>query len=323
MIRRQKGQQLKTVDVIIPVYKPGDRLKKIISRLRNQTYPVNRIILINTGRAYFEQAFKGDMSFFETDDIVLRHISPEQFDHGTTRRMAVSVSKADYFICMTDDALPMDRHLIENLLNPLIDKKASASYARQLAGKEAGIVEKYSRRFNYPDSSTIKSLDDMDELGIKTFFCSNACAAYDRTVYDELGGFEKHMIFNEDMVYASKVIDSGYRIAYVADARVLHTHKYTALQQLKRNFDLGVSQAQFPEVFERVSSSSEGVRMIRIMLGSLVKKGEYLQIPGVMLNTACKLAGYKLGKMYKKLPMWLILKLTMNKVYWKNPSLRS
>lgn len=309
---------MKTVDVIIPVYKPGERLKKIIKRLRQQTYPVNRIILINTGRAYFERAFGEDMSFFETDDIVLRHISEEQFDHGTTRRMAVSMSKADYFICMTDDALPVDRHLVKSLITPLIEGKASAAYARQLAGKEADIVEKFSRRFNYPAVSRIKSKADMDELGIKTFFCSNACAAYERKTYDKLGGFEKHMIFNEDMVYAGRLVDSGASIAYVAEARVLHTHHYTAMQQLKRNFDLGVSQAQFPELFNRVSSQSEGIRMIRGMLGTLLKKNEYNKIPSVIINSAFKLAGYKLGKAYKKLPQWLIMKLTMNRNYWKS-----
>ena len=309
---------MKTVDVIIPVYKPGERLKKIIKRLRQQTYPVNRIILINTGRAYFERAFGEDMSCFETEDIVLRHISEEQFDHGTTRRMAVSMSKADYFICMTDDALPVDRHLVKSLITPLIEGKASAAYARQLAGKEADIVEKFSRRFNYPAVSRIKSKADMDELGIKTFFCSNACAAYERKTYDKLGGFEKHMIFNEDMVYAGRLVDSGASIAYVAEARVLHTHHYTAMQQLKRNFDLGVSQAQFPELFNRVSSQSEGIRMIRGMLGTLLKKNEYNKIPSVIINSAFKLAGYKLGKAYKKLPQWLIMKLTMNRNYWKS-----
>lgn len=309
---------MKTVDVIIPVYKPDERLKKIISRLRRQSYPVNRIILINTGRTYFEQAFSGDMSFFEAGDIILRHISEEQFDHGSTRRMAVSISKADYFVCMTDDALPVDRHLIKTLTAPLMEGKASAAYARQLAGKDADIVEKFSRRFNYPAVSRIKNSEDFDELGIKTFFCSNACAAYERKTYDSLGGFERHMIFNEDMVYAGRLIDSGASIAYVAEAKVLHTHHYTAMQQLKRNFDLGVSQAQFPELFNRVSSQSEGIRMIRGMLGVLLRKNEYHKMPSVIINSAFKLAGYKLGKAYKKLPQWLIMKLTMNRNYWRS-----
>ena len=126
------------------------------------------------------------------------------------------------------------------------------------------------------------------------------------------------MIFNEDMVYAGRLVDSGASIAYVAEARVLHTHHYTAMQQLKRNFDLGVSQAQFPELFNRVSSQSEGIRMIRGMLGTLLKKNEYNKIPSVIINSAFKLAGYKLGKAYKKLPQRLIMKLTMNRNYWKS-----
>ena len=308
---------MKTVDVIIPVYKPDERLKKIISRLRCQTYPVNRIILINTGRAYFEQAFAGEMQFFEADDIVLRHISEEQFDHGATRRMAVSISKADYFICMTDDALPLDPYLCEHLLSPLKEGKAQVSYARQLAGPDSDLSEHFSRRFNYPAQSRIKTSADLSEMGIKAFFCSNVCAAYQRATYEALGGFEKHMIFNEDMVYAGRLLDSGGSIAYVAEARVLHSHHYSAMQQLKRNFDLGVSQAQFPELFERVSSASEGLRLIRGMSGRLLRNGNAAKIPGIFVYNGCKYLGYQLGKHYKKLPEKLIMKLTMNGQYWR------
>ena len=37
-------------------------------------------------------------------------------------------------------------------------------------------------------------------------------------------------------------------IAYVAEARVVHSHNYTNRQQLHRNFDLAVSQADHPEI---------------------------------------------------------------------------
>ena len=49
---------MKKVDVIIPVYKPDEKLKKIIKRLHLQTYPVNRIILVNTGKEYFDEFFR-------------------------------------------------------------------------------------------------------------------------------------------------------------------------------------------------------------------------------------------------------------------------
>ena len=100
-------------------------------------------------------------------------------------------------------------------------------------------------------------------MGIKTYFCSNVCAMYRRDVFRELGGFEKHTIFNEDMIFAARAVKAGWRIAYAADARVYHSHDYTAKEQFHRNFDNGVSQAQHPEIFAGVSSESEGVKLVK------------------------------------------------------------
>ena len=92
----------------------------------------------------------------------------------------------------------------------------------------------------------MKSKEDIEKLGIKTFFCSDVCAAYKRDIFDRLGGYPDHAIFNEDMIYAHKAIMAGYSIAYAADACVYHSHNYTGVQQFHRNFDMGVSQADHP-----------------------------------------------------------------------------
>ncbi|MBR6850945.1 MAG: glycosyltransferase, partial [Lachnospiraceae bacterium] len=165
--------QYRKVDVIVPVYKPDEKCKKLIERLHRQSYPVQRIILINTEQAYFDDYF-GKSGFLEPyDDLVIRHITAEEFDHGGTRRMGVELSDADYFICMTDDAVPVDDKLVEELLKPLLEGKAAAAYARQLPGKDATLTERYSRYFNYPPKAVIKSVEDIPVMGIKTFFCSN------------------------------------------------------------------------------------------------------------------------------------------------------
>lgn len=67
-------------------------------------------------------------------------------------------------------------------------------------------------------------------------------------MFDALGGFVAHTIFNEDMIYARKVLNEGYGIAYAAEAKVEHSHNYSGIQQFHRNFDLGVSHAQYPEI---------------------------------------------------------------------------
>ena len=77
-------------------------------------------------------------------------------------------------------------------------------------------------------------------------------------IFLSAGGFEDPTIFNEDMIFAGKRILAGDKVAYVAEAKVIHSHNYTGSQQFHRNFDLAVSQAQHPEVFEGVPSEGEG-----------------------------------------------------------------
>lgn len=100
-------------------------------------------------------------------------------------------------------------------------------------------------------------------LGIKTYFCSNVCAAYKRDIFEQLGGFVNHTIFNEDMIYAAGVIQAGYAIAYAADAKVIHSHNYSGWQQFTRNFDLGVSHVQYPAVFDGVPPEGEGMKLVK------------------------------------------------------------
>ena len=40
------------VDVIIPTYKPGKKFSRLLKMLGLQTYPVGRIIVMNTDMAY-------------------------------------------------------------------------------------------------------------------------------------------------------------------------------------------------------------------------------------------------------------------------------
>lgn len=312
---------MKTVDVIIPTYKPGKKLKNIIKALQRQTYKINKIIVINTERNYFISAFGSDEYFKDYGNVQVYHISKDEFDHAATRTLGVSHSNSDMFIMMTDDAVPKSRRLIEELVMPLILNEAQVVYGRQCVEKNANAVERYTRLFNYPKVSKFKNIEDKKELGIKTYFCSDVCAAYNRKVFNELGGYVDRAIFNEDMIYASKIIENGYTIYYNANARVTHYHKYTNVQQLRRNFDLGVSQAMHPEVFENMPSTGEGIKLVKETFIYLLKTGNAVLIPGMIITSAFKYIGFWLGKRYNKLPIKLIMKITMNKTFWSKTNL--
>ena len=307
---------MQEIDVIIPVYRPGKELVELIERLEHQSVPVHRILLVNTEEKYWK-AFEYDHPHRERyENIRLWHISKREFDHGKTRREAVKKSRAGIFVMMTQDAMPADEFLLERLTAPLSQKNMAASYARQLPGDDAGAVERFTRQFNYPPESRIKSAADIPELGIKTYFCSNVCAAYRRDIYEKQGGFPKRAIFNEDMIYAAGCIQAGYRIAYTAQAKVIHSHQYTNKVQFRRNFDLGVSQAEHPEIFKGVPSESEGIKLVKRTAVYLRENGKSREILPMCVTSIYKFFGYKLGKNYKRLSFRRIMKYTMNREYW-------
>lgn len=306
-----------TVDVIIPTYHPDEKWERQIDGLLRQTHLPRRVLVVNTGAPLRQQEKIGER--FEECGIPAEfiNITPEEFDHGGTRHMAAGRCEGDLLLFMTDDAVPEDSFLIENLVKAFDKESVAAAYARQLPDRECRLIERYTRSFNYPDQSRVKTAADLRELGIKTFFCSNVCAMYRRSVYEKLGGFPVSAIFNEDMIFAGRLIQAGYAIAYAADAKVVHSHHYGFRQQLSRNFDLGVSQKQNPQVFGMAKSEGEGIRLVKQTAGYLVKNRRFDQLPALALGSGAKFLGYRLGKCYDRLPRTLVYKLSMNKRYWE------
>lgn len=301
------------VDAVIPVYHPGQEFWELLKKLNDQSVPLNRIILMNTGEAPWKKEIEEKYPSCE-----VHLLRKEEFDHGGTRHLASTYSEADYLLFLTQDAVPKDRFLVGQLLESFSkDPLIKAAYARQLPKADCREIEKYTRSFNYPEKSFVKSEEDLDRLGIKTFFCSNVCAMYEKAAYDSLGGFPKNTIFNEDMIFAGGLVKGGYKIAYAAEAQVFHSHNYNAKEQFHRNFDLAVSQVDHPEIFGGIRSEKEGIRLVWNTAKHLLKvKKPWLLLP-LVTTSAGKILGYKMGQNYHRLSGSFILKCSMNPSYWR------
>ena len=306
-----------TVDVLIPVYRPDRRFSRLLQMLEVQTVKPRRIIVVNTEQSYWnEEGYKG------IHGLEVHHVTKAEFDHGGTRNLAAWYSEADIMVFMTQDAVPQDEHLLEELLKAF-DKKGpdgeivAQAYARQLPAKDCHLIERLTREFNYPDQPVVKTKADLKRLGIKTYFASNVCCAYRKDIFEAREGFITSTIFNEDMIYAGGIIQNGYAIAYVPQAKVIHSHNLTPMEQFHRNFDMAVSQADHPEVFEGLPSEGEGIRLVKQTAGKLLKRGRFWLIPSLVISSGCKYLGYRLGKRYRSLPKRVILWCSMSPAYWE------
>lgn len=305
-------ENIMKIDVIIPVCNPGAEFEVLLERLGRQTLSVHKLLVMNTrSKTDVEKMLEG------RPGIQTVSLEKEEFDHGGTRDRAARLSDADYLLFLTQDALPADEYLVERLFSPFSDKRVKAAYARQLPKPDCRELERYTRAFNYPEESRVKTAEDLPELGIKTFFCSNVCAMYERETYLAQGGFAKRTIFNEDMIYAGGLIKNGYAVAYAADAKVIHSHNYSGREQFHRNFDLAVSQAEHPEIFAGIASEGEGIRLVKRTAAHCLHIGKPWLLAQLAWQSGCKYLGYRLGKAWRRLPRWLVLRCTMNRAYWR------
>jgi len=212
--------------------------------------------------------------------------------------------------------VPATEESVNKLIAVFSDPMVGRASGRQLPHRDACLLASHARHFNYPNVSSIRDKECISTLGLKAAFCSNSFAAYRISALHDCGGFPLNVILGEDMYVAAKMLLRGYKTAYVANATVYHSHNYSPIEEFKRYFDTGVYHAREAELLSKFGSvSGEGVRFILSELSWVGWKIVYM-FPAILLRSAMKLMGYKLGKLERYIPIVIKRKLSMHRGFW-------
>ncbi|MGA2560507.1 MAG: glycosyltransferase family 2 protein [Terracidiphilus sp.] len=247
-------------------------------------------------------------------------IARAEFNHGGTRQLGADLlPNSDLLVYLTQDALLDGPDALRTLLRAFEDPSVAAAFGRQLPRSGASALESHPRIFNYPSVSSLRSHQSIPELGFKTIFISNSFSAYRRSALIEVGGFPTDVIFGEDTVTAARLILCGYKIAYVAEASVFHSHSYTARDQFKRFFDVGVLHRRESWLLETFGKTGgEGKRYLLSEV-SHMREHDPFRMPLSLLHTIAKFAGYKLGLHEHLLPNAIRKRVSMHHRFWGSP----
>ncbi len=245
-------------------------------------------------------------------------ISQAEFNHGAIRELARKQINSEIVVFLTQDAIPLSANLIDTLISPLLnDDSIAVSYGRQIPHDGADIFEAFPREYNYGSEAQVRSMDDVAQYGVYTFFCSNSCAAWRQSALDEIGGF-KAVLTNEDYLAVADQLQKGYRIAYVPDAIVKHSHRYTLWQEFQRYFDTGYVRAQFPSIQKLVGQAeARGKGFVTALLKRLWTN-EPFKIPYAIMQSLVKWLGYRIWFYGLRLPLWLKKRLSQQTYYWES-----
>lgn len=299
--------------ICIPTLNAGPKWIAWLVKFKSASAPLSAMLVIDsssdddTVRLARESGFE------------IQIIRRRDFSHGGTRQLAVEhLSGSDVIVFMTQDAIIASPDAIENLLKPFEDASVGLAFGRQLPHVDAGAIGAHARLFNYPERSATRALGMERELGLKAAFVSNSFAAYRRKALLDIGGFPRGVIFGEDMIVAARMLLSGWKIAYQAEACVHHSHDYSATQEFRRYFDIGVLHNRESWLLERFGKpEEEGMRFVKSELSYLLRNDPAL-IPGSLLRSGMKYLGYRLGRIEARLPVSIKPALSMQPSFWTN-----
>lgn len=299
---------------IIPTYNGKKYLETLFASLKMQDISFD-IFVVDS------ESHDGTYELSELNANCVTSISLNDFNHGGTRQLVVDkFSQYEAYVFLTQDAVLFDSQGIKNIIAPLSNAEIGAVCGRQLPHLDANPFASHARLFNYPDSISIKAIEDVPKLGIKTAFMSNSFAAYRASALKEVGGFPSNVIFGEDMYVAAKMLLSGWKVAYAGNALCRHSHNYSLAEEFRRYFDMGVFHFREPWIKLKFGGTGgEGLRFVRSELIYLGVKRFFLW-PESLVRNAVKLFAYKLGQKEDLLPLPLKRKIGMHRRYWDEQS---
>jgi len=298
------------ISVIIPTLNAASYIEKLISSLQNQSKPPFEIIVVDSS------SDDQTVQIAKAMKAAILTVSREAFDHGGTRNLAAAHATGDILVFVTQDALPSNELFIENLIEPLKDDEVAAAYGRQVSIPGTQLLERISKEFNYPPVSCHKSKEDLGRYGIKTFFFTNVCSAAKTSVFYKVGKFPEPIIVSEDMMLAAKCILADYKVVYVADAQVNHSHNYTLQQTFKRYFDIGGALGMNRWILDYTSAEGQGGQLLKTQIRQLIRPVNWRWIPLWMGESVVKYAGYRLGLLYHTLPKKMRRGMSMHPKFW-------
>lgn len=278
-----------SIDIICPLYNAENYIENLHkSLLKQENVNINNIqYLLTESKDKSEEILKKNKLNYKI-------IKKEEFSHSLVREKAAFESNVDIICFITQDIVIENTDWLEKLVKPIIDGEVAATYSRQLT--KYNNIEKYTRESNYPEKSIIKSKEDIEKLGLKTFFSSDASAAIKRDVFVKLNGYDnKNLPISEDMYFSYKLIMNDYKIKYCADSVIYHSHKFK-LKELYSRYKLTGQFFKENNYLDQYGTTGSGSKLAKYVLKRIFQEHRIGLLFRYPFDMAARLFGMKVGK---------------------------
>lgn len=281
------------IDIICPLYNAENDIENLHKSLLSQ-----KGVVINEIKYVLTESNDNTENKLNNLKVKYKKIKKEEFSHSLTREQEAFESQADIVVFITQDIKIQRDDWLYYLTKDIINGTVDACYSRQLCDNNT--IEKYTRECNYPKISKIVSKADIEKMGLKTFFFSDASSAIKRETFVKLNGYDnKKLPISEDMYIAYKLIMNDYKIKYCAESEVVHSHQFTLKQYYNRYKDTGKFFKENSYLNNYKVNKAGGSMAVYVLKRALQDKNWSVLIKYIP-NMTARFIGMKMGKIYEK-----------------------
>ena len=262
------------ISIVIRTLNEGRYLGQLLESIESQDKRglTSEVVLVDSGST------DDTLAIAKRHGCIITHIAREAFSFGRSLNLGCEIARGEILVLVSGHCIPADGTWLRSLCSPIVERRVDYAYGRQIGGAESHFSE--CRIFNkyYPENSCIPQ---------DGFFCNNANSALWRPTWQALR-FNEDVTGLEDMELAQRVVQSGGRIGYVAEACVHHHHS-ESWKQVERRFEREALALQkiMPQIHIRRRD------LLRYLSSSIWLDCRHAWRNGVLLNEFSSIALYR------------------------------
>lgn len=205
--------------IIIRAYNEEKHLGQLLEGIGAQTLADHEIILVDSGSS------DGTLEIASRYPVRVVSIDSSEFTFGRSLNRGLAAARGKFGVIISAHCYPVTPDWLEQLIKPFNDQQVAVSYGKQRGGETNHYSEQQFFQTYFPDASQ----PDQGQP-----YTHNANAAIRRALWLE-HPYDEELTGLEDLAWSSWAREQGYRIAYVAEAEIIHIHDET-IQQVHNRY---------------------------------------------------------------------------------------
>ena len=204
--------------IVIRCYNEEQHIGPLLSGILQQGLRDVEIIVVDSGST------DATLSVAARYPVKILSVHPKDFSFGRSLNTGCQAASHELIVIASAHVYPVYRDWLERLLTPLTDPEVALVYGKQRGNETTKFSEDQVFAKWFPNESN----PNQDHP-----FCNNANAAIRRSLWERLP-YDETLTGLEDLDWAKRAMQLGYKIAYQADAVVFHVHNEIPLQTYDR-----------------------------------------------------------------------------------------